>query len=259
MDGVLFHGDRVLPGARALLDRIAGFPHVFLTNNPILPPRQVADRLERLGLGRPEEDLILTSAEATAAWLAAEHPGFRYFAVGAEGLHEALSRWGVPDARNADFVVTGEGAGLDFESLTTGINLILKGGARLVATNPDATVDATAADGSHLVLPGGGSLVAPFAVATGVEPVIIGKPRPLLYRMAMGRLATKPEACVMVGDRPDTDITGAARLGMRSALVRTGRFAPGECYPEGLPAPTWDVDSLAALVAVWEQAGVLGD
>jgi len=255
MDGVLYHGERALPGAEDLLRRLREVPHAFLTNNPILPPREVAERLYRLGLGRPDSRLVVTSAEATAAWLAREHPGFRYFAVGAEGLHRALRAEGVEDAENADFVVTGEGEGLDFASLTRGINLILKRGARLVATNPDTTVDATR-NGEHLILPGGGALAAPFAKATGREPVFIGKPAPLLYEMAMARLGAEAGDCIMIGDRPDTDILGAARLGMRAALVRTGRFAPGEPYPPGLPAPTWDVDSLPDLIQVWAGQGI---
>lgn len=246
MDGVLYHGDAVLPGALDFMAGIADLPHVFLTNNPILPPAAVAERLARLGFARPDERLVVTSAEATAAWLAGERPGFRYFAVGAEGLHRALREHGVEDAENADFVVTGEGPGLDFDTLTTGINLILKRGARLVATNPDNTVDATR-DGRHIVLPGAGALVAPFAVAAGVAPVFIGKPAPLLYEMAIARIGVRAEDCIMVGDRPDTDIAGAARLGMRTALVRTGRFRPGEPYPSDLARPTWDLDSLAAL------------
>lgn len=256
MDGVLYHGEKALPGAIDLLQRIARVPHVFLTNNPILPSTEVADRLQRLGFVRPDPRLIVTSAAATAAWLAREKPGFRYFAVGGQGLHSALREAGVEDLDNADYVVTGEGPGLDFEQLTRGINLILKRGAKLVATNPDTTVDTTR-DGVHLILPGGGALVAPFAAATGAAPVFVGKPAPLLYEMAMERLGAVAEDCIMVGDRPDTDILGAARLGMRAALVRTGRFAPGEAYPSDLPRPDWDAVSLPELLAKWERDGVL--
>jgi len=99
--------------------------------------------------------------------------------------------------------------------------------------------------------------VAPFEVATGRKAVVIGKPEPLLYEMAMERLGAAPAHCVMVGDRPDTDIAGAARLGMRTALVRTGRFAPGDPWPAGIPRPDWDSESLAELILSLEAAGVL--
>ena len=253
MDGVLFHGDRVLPGAARFLHAIAALPHCFVTNNPIRTPQQISDHFAALGLPRPRPERILTSALATAAWLSLEKPGFRYYPVGAPGLDEALRAVGSYDAEAADFVVVGEGPGLDFHTLTTGINLILKRGARLVSTNPDHNVDADR-DGRHQVLPGGGALVAPFAVATGVEPVVVGKPHPLLYRMAVDRLALAAGDCVMVGDRPDTDIAGAQALDMATALVRSGRFGPGAGLPAGI-RPDWDTDSLTELAEEWRSLG----
>lgn len=247
MDGVLFHGERALPGAQALIEGLAATPHVFVTNNPIRTPEEIARGFAAIGLPAPDPGLILTSALATARWLDHVKPGFRYFAVGAGGLEVALSEVGTPDAEAADVVVVGEGPGLDYETLTTGINLILTRGARLVGTNPDATVDAYR-DGRHLVLPGGGSLIAPFTSATGVTPTIVGKPEPLLYEMALERLGCPANRCLMIGDRPDTDILGAERLGMWTALVRTGRFPPGCPPPKGLRGPDLDCDGLPELM-----------
>lgn len=255
MDGILFHGDRVLPGADDLLRAIAPMPHCFVTNNPIRSPAEVAAHLAALGLPPPDPARVMTSAMATADWLASERPGFRYFAVGAGDLHEALRRVGTEDELDADFVVVGEGPGLDFDSLTTGINLILQRGARLVGTNPDPDVDAIH-DGRHRVLPGGGALIAPFAVATGRTPVFIGKPHPGLFRMALGFLGVDAPDCVMIGDRPDTDILGAQRLGMRTALVRTGRFAVADPLPPGC-APDWDVADLPTLLRHWREQGLV--
>lgn len=231
----------------------AGIPHCFVTNNPIRTQEGIQRHFAALGLPVPNADQIVTSALATAVWLDERCPGFRYFAVGARGLHDALSRVGVEDPVNADFVVVGEGEGIDFEALTVGINLILQGGAELVCTNPDDNVDETV-DGRHRVLPGDGALVAPFAVATGREPVFIGKPHPLLYRMASRQMGLAPEDCVMVGDRPDTDIAGAAALGMRTALVRSGRFARGLPLDAGV-LPDWDCDDLPALLSTWCLSG----
>lgn len=249
MDGVLYHGEKAVPEALGFMSAIAHLPHAFITNNPILPPQAVAGRLERLGFRRPSEAQIITSAEATALWLSRQKPEFHYYAVGGEGLHLALRLKGVEDSKGADFVVVGEGAGIDYEVITTGVNLILKHGAQLVCTNPDHSVDANA-DGQHLVLPGGGALVSPFAIAAETDPVFIGKPHPLLYQIAMERLGVGPDRCLMVGDRPDTDIAGAAALGMKTALVRTGRFLPGTPLPENLPKPDWDVESLGQLLRV---------
>lgn len=247
MDGVLYHGDSPLPGAAELLRRIAHRPHAFVTNNPIRTPEQVADAFAAMGLPRPDPQSVITSALATARWLARGRTGLRYFAVGAGGLDQALRSVGRPDAQAADVVVVGEGPGLDYETLTTGINLILGRGARLVCTNPDTTVDGLR-DGQPAVLPGGGALVAAFAAATGVTPTVIGKPEPLLYEMALERLGCVAGACLMVGDRPDTDIAGAERLGMWTALVRTGRFAPGQAWDCGLPRPDFDTLDLPDLM-----------
>lgn len=252
MDGVLYHGDQVLPHARAFLGATAGIRRVFLTNNPIASPAQVAQRLDHMGLGRPAEAEILTSGVATARYLAERKPGFRYFCIGAAGLDAELARYGVADAEQADFVVVGEGPGIDFANLTRGINLVLQQGAELISTNPDDTVDAYL-DGRHQILPGGGALVAPFEVATGTRALTIGKPHPLLYEMALATLGVGPADCIMIGDRPDTDIAGAQRLGIRSALVRTGRFGPGDPWPAGQERPDWDVSDLSALLTAWWQ------
>jgi HAD superfamily hydrolase (TIGR01450 family) len=246
MDGVLYHGDAVLEGAARFVSRIPPPRRLFVTNNPIRSPENVALKLSQMGFADIDETQVLTSAEATANWLQRQKPDFRYFAVGAEGLHEALRKHGTEDSEAADFVVVGEGPGIDFNNLTTAINLIIGRKARLVSTNPDTTVDATAG-GQHIVVPGGGALVAPFEVAAGRKAIVIGKPEPLLYEMAMQRLGTGPSDCIMIGDRPDTDILGAQRLGMRTALVRTGRFAPGELLPDGVNEPDWDVESLTEL------------
>ncbi|MCB1773692.1 MAG: HAD-IIA family hydrolase [Gammaproteobacteria bacterium] len=250
MDGVLFHGERALPGAADFLSWLLRRPHRFVTNNPIRSPAEVVAHFRALGLPEPDVGAIITTAQATATWLADQQPGFRYFAIGAGDLHAALSAVGREDAAHADFVVVGEGPGLDYESLSIAINLVLKQGARLVSTNPDANVDAMV-DGVHRVLPGGGALVAAVAVATGVQPTVIGKPNPLLFRLALASLGLQPGQCIMVGDRPDTDIAGALALGMRTALVRTGRFGVADALPESVH-PDWDVADLAALIAAWK-------
>lgn len=250
MDGVLYHGSRVLPHAIAFMRAVAAIPRVFITNNPIATPVQVADRLAGMGFERPDPAQILTSALATARYLARRRPGFRYFAVGAPGLDAELSRFGIADAEHADYVVVGEGEGLDYERLTRGIDLILEQGAELISTNPDPTVDAYV-DGRHCVLPGGGALVAPFEVATGRRALTIGKPHPLLFEMALQQLGFNASDCIMVGDRVDTDIAGAQALGIPAALVRTGRFGPDAAWPDDLPPPTWDAPDLRQLLREW--------
>lgn len=250
MDGVLFHGEHVLPGAVDFLHNIAATPHLFLTNNPILLAEQVVQKFARIGLPEITAEMVLTSGEATARYLHNIHPGYSYFAVGADGLHRMLARYGTENSLDPDFVVIGEGPGLNYHSLQMGVNFVLKQGARLISTNPDLTVDAVE-DGRHRVLPGGGALVAPFEAATGRKAVVIGKPNPLMFEMAIRQLGVAASECVMIGDRPDTDIAGATMIGMQTAMVRTGRFAVGESWPSELAAPDWDVSSLAELYNCW--------
>ncbi|KAI9010565.1 protein NagD [Hyaloraphidium curvatum] len=247
MDGVLYRGDSAIPAALDFMRAIRDVPHIFLTNNSSVTPEAVAAKLKKLGFDGIPAELILTSAMATASYLARETADFRYFAIGGPGLHAALAAVGKEDLTDPDYVVVGEGPGLTYESLTLGLGLLVRGRAKLIGTNPDANVDGTV-NGKPAVLPGGGALVAPFAAGSGKEPIFIGKPAPSLYLEALRRLdAVRPEDAIMVGDRPDTDIKGAAELGIRTVLVRTGRFGPGEPYPKGLPKPDYDIASLAEL------------
>lgn len=249
MDGVLYHGEHTLPGALDFMQALAHLPTAFVTNNPIRSPEAVADNLAARGFARPDARHVITSGAVTARWLHAQRPGFRYFAIGAAGLHEQLAQFGHADRERADVVVVGEGPGIDFEQLAIAINLIEQDGAMLVSTNPDTSVDAVR-DGRHWVLPGGGALVAPIVAATGVQLITIGKPQPWLYEAALQALGTEASRSLMIGDRPDTDIEGAARLGIRTALVRTGRFPPGAPYPAHLHAPDVDVQHLSDLLAL---------
>ncbi len=246
MDGVLFHGMNPIEGAIDFMQSIEHIPHVFVTNNPIRLPKSMADKMAEIGFKRPEEKLIITSGEATATWLKQQKADFGFFAIGADGLRQSLQKYGHEDKDNADYVVVGEGEGLDYASLTTGINLIIKQGAQLISTNPDTSVDAFY-KGKRAILPGAGALVAPLIIATGMTPITIGKPEPLLYEIALQKLGFLAKDCLMIGDRPDTDILGAQQLGIQTALVRTGRFSSGNQLPDNMSAPDWDVENLSQL------------
>jgi HAD superfamily hydrolase (TIGR01450 family) len=246
MDGILFHGMQPIDGAIDFMHHIAQIPHVFITNNPIRSPQAMADKMADIGFQRPDHSLIITAGEATAMWLSQQKKQFRFFAIGAKGLHQSLQQYGIADKENADYVVVGEGEGLDYAAITTGINLLIKKGAQLISTNPDTSVDAFFR-GKRAIMPGGGALVAPFVVATGQQPITIGKPNPLLYEIALQTLGVSAQECLMIGDRPDTDIVGAQRLGIQTALVRTGRFLPTDSLPSTMSAPDWDVNNLQQL------------
>ncbi|MCK5727427.1 MAG: HAD-IIA family hydrolase [Thiotrichaceae bacterium] len=244
MDGVLYQGNNAIDEAINFINNIK-IPKCFITNNPTLLAGDIASKLSKMGYFNISKDSIITSGVATANYLQQLKPNYHYYAVGAEALHQTLAQYGTADNKNADFVVVGEGIGLSHESLTIGINLILQNKAQLISTNPDTTLDGSCGQ-KPCTFPGGGALVAPFEVATASKAITIGKPHPLLYKMALQQLNQPHHHCLMIGDRPDTDIAGASALGIQTALVRTGRFKPEDPLPLSIK-PDYDIESLSEL------------
>ncbi|KGJ75165.1 HAD family hydrolase [Cryobacterium roopkundense] len=218
MDGVLVHENQALPGAAELLQEWTdtGTPFLVLTNNSIYTPRDLSARLRSSGLNVPE-DRIWTSALATADFMQAQLPGGTAFVIGEMGITTALHEAGFTMTEtNPDFVVVGETRNYSFEAITKAIRLIL-GGARFIATNPDAT--GPSADGP---MPATGAIAALITKATGMEPYIVGKPNPMMFRSAMNKIGAHSENTAMIGDRMDTDIVAGIEAGLHTILVMTG-------------------------------------
>ncbi len=218
MDGVLVREEQPIPGADRFLARLRelGAPFLVLTNNSIYTPRDLAARLAANGLQVPEQ-AIWTSALATARFLRDQRPGGSAFVIGESGLTTALHDAGYTlTERSPDYVVLGETRTYSFERITRAIRLIA-GGARFIATNPDAT--GPSLDGP---LPATGSVAALISRATGVEPYYVGKPNPLMMRSALNAIDAHSETAAMIGDRMDTDIVSGLEAGMETILVLTG-------------------------------------
>ncbi len=219
MDGVLVHEELALPGAAALLQRWVEQERRFLvlTNNSTFTPRDLAARLETSGLRIPEVN-IWTSALATADFLANQSGGGgRAFVIGEAGLTTALHEAGfIITEVKPDFVVLGETRNYSFEAITTAIRLIV-GGARFIATNPDAT--GPSAQG---LLPATGAVAAMITAATQRHPYVVGKPNPMMFRSALNRIDAHSETTAMVGDRMNTDIVAGMEAGLFTVLVLTG-------------------------------------
>lgn len=222
MDGVLVHENHPIPGAAELIERWVATSKRFLvlTNNSIYTPRDLAARLRASGLEVPEENLW-TSALATAEFLKDQvkntgAPG-RCFVVGEAGLTTALHEAGmILTDTNPDYVVLGETRTYSFGTITKAIRLIL-GGARFIATNPDVTGP------SHEgVLPATGAIAALITAATSMEPYIVGKPNPMMFRSAMRKIDAHSETTAMIGDRMDTDIVAGIEAGLHTVLVLSG-------------------------------------
>lgn len=245
LDGVLHRGADLIAAAPRVLDRARAqhIPLLFLTNNSGSTPAQVADRLVALGLhARPQE--VLTSAQATAAMIAAQDlAAAEAFVIGGPGIRDALSEVGVRvvdgEPRHVDLVVVGWDPAADYARLRTAC-LLVERGAELIATNPDASFPA--ADG---LWPGAGALLAVITTTTGATPVVVGKPFPPMFEEARRRTgAARP---LMVGDRLDTDIAGAATAGWDSALVLTGVSRPAD-LPSAPALPTYVASDIGALL-----------
>ena len=218
VDGVLVHEGHVLPGASELIAKwqAEGTPFLVLTNNSIYTPRDLSARLVAGGLNVPE-DRIWTSALATAAFLDKQQPKGTAYVIGESGLTQALHDIGYTQTElNPDYVVLGETRNFNFENLTKAIRLI-NNGARFIATNPDAT--GPSADGP---LPATGSVAALITKATGMEPYIVGKPNPMMFRSAMRKIGAHSESTGMIGDRMDTDVVAGIEAGLHTVLVLTG-------------------------------------
>ena len=243
MDGVLVHEEQPIPGASDFIAALqaSGRRFLVLTNNSIYTPRDLRARLSSSGIDIPEES-IWTSALATAKFLDDQRPGGTAYVIGEAGLTTPLHEIGyVLTERDPEYVVLGETRTYSFEAITRAIRLI-EGGARFIATNPDASGPST--EGS---LPATGAVAALISRATGVEPYYVGKPNPLMMRSALNRLDAHSETTVMIGDRMDTDIISGLEAGMRTVLVLTGstRATQVERFPY---RPTRIVDSIADLV-----------
>jgi NagD protein len=218
MDGVLVSGRTIIPGADAFIERLKarGVEYLVLTNNPLYTPVDLAHRLQTISLDVPAER-IFTSAIATARFLQAQKPDGTAFVIGESGLTEAVHAVGyVITDHDPDYVVLGETHSYNVELITKAIRLVATG-ARFIATNPDPSGPT-----EEGIVPACGAMAALIEVASGVSPFFVGKPNPLMMRMALNFLDVHSEDTVMIGDRMETDILAGVESGMETILVLTG-------------------------------------
>ena len=218
MDGVIYHGNHILPGAAEFIHWLQDEhkEYLFLTNNSGMTPRELCQKLQRMGLDVPEEHFY-TSALATAAFLADQAPGCSVYALGEAGLLNALYDAGITmNDVNPDYVVVGEGRSYSLDTLTKATNLVMQG-AKLIGANSD--VSGPIENG---IAPACRALVAPIEMATGTQAYFCGKPNPLMMRTGLNLLGCHSAEAVMVGDRMDTDVISGMESGMNTVLVLSG-------------------------------------
>ena len=218
MDGVIYHGNQILPGVREFIQWLHDEhkEYLFLTNNSGYTPRELHQKLARMGLDVPEEHFY-TSALATAAFLKEQAPGCSVFAIGEVGLLNALYDAGFTmNDVNPDYVVVGEGRAYSLDTLTKATNLVMAG-AKLIGANSD--VSGPIENG---IAPACRALVAPIELATGKSAYYVGKPNPLMMRTGLDLLGVHSQEAAIIGDRMDTDILAGIECGLDTALVLSG-------------------------------------
>jgi len=218
MDGVIYHGNKLLPGVTDFLAWLeaSGKKYLFLTNSPERTPKELHEKLKRLGINVGEEHFY-TSALATASFLANQKPNGSAYIIGDAGLIYALYNVGYTvNNVNPDYVVVGDTHSYNFEMIQMAVNLVIKG-AKLIGTNPDVSGPV-----EHGIAPSTKALIAPIEIATGKKAYYVGKPNPLMMRIALKRLGVKREDAIVIGDRMDTDVRCGLESEIDTLLVLSG-------------------------------------
>ncbi|CAL1519008.1 HAD-IIA family hydrolase [Chitinophaga sp. MM2321] len=219
MDGVIYKGSEPIPGAVEFINglRDKGLPFLFLTNNSQRTSRDVCYKLNKMGFRVNDTD-IFTCAMATARYLASKKENGTAYVIGEGGLLTELYNAGYSIVDDQpDYVIIGEGRTIMLESVDKAINMIMKG-AKLIATN----LDPNCPMGGGKYRAGCGALVAMLECASGIKAFSVGKPSPVMMRMARKALQLTTDETVMIGDTMGTDILGAGSMGFTTVLTLSG-------------------------------------
>lgn len=223
MDGVLWKADAPIGDLAETFRRIRerGLKYIFATNNSTKTSEQYAARLKQFGV-EAEPWQVVTSSQAAAYAMAQRFgPGTKVFMIGEDGIRVPLEERGfeiltVEEASEAEVVVMGLDREITFQKAVEA-TLLVRRGIPFYATNPDKTFPTPRG-----LIPGAGAWYSIITTATGVEPIVAGKPFPFLMQLSLEKLGTNKEETLVVGDRLDTDIAAGQAVGCPTALVLSG-------------------------------------
>jgi 4-nitrophenyl phosphatase len=247
MDGVLWRGDEPMSGLKEffafLRQNRVGF--VLATNNASRTPEQYVAKLARFGV-EVSPECVLTSSQAAAAYLATiAPPGTRVYAIGEEGVRRALEERGfVLASERAAYVVVGWDRQLTWDKLATAA-LLIHAGAGFIGTNPDTNFPTEQGP-----VPGNGAQLVALEAATGVAPVVIGKPEPRMYEEALRRMGAYSDTTAVLGDRLGTDIAGGVQAGLTTVLVLSGITTEADLAASSVQ-PDLVCADITELVQIW--------
>lgn len=226
MDGTLYLGEQLFDFTKELLQQIrrTGGKYLFITNNSSKSVADYVRKMERLGIETTKED-FMTSAQATAFYLRKNHPGKTLYVCGTESFKEELREAGfavTQDLEQVECVVMGFDTELTFKKL--------EDVCRLLCTNPDMPYIASHPDlccpteyGSVVDC---GSICIGIKNSTGREPIVVGKPQPLMVELAMEAMGCTREETAVFGDRIHTDVMSGLNAGVKGVLVLSGETTP---------------------------------
>lgn len=218
MDGVIYHGNKLLPGVKEFVEWLKKEKKqfIFLTNSSERTPKELQEKMHRLGIS-VDRNHFYTSALATAAFLSSQRPKGSAYIIGEAGLINALYNVGYTmNNVDPDYVVMGESKSYSYERIEHAVNLVIKG-ARLIGANPD--ISGPVENG---IAPATKALIAPIEIATGKQAYFVGKPNPLMMRIALRKLGMQRENSIIIGDRMDTDIIAGIESEIDTCLVLSG-------------------------------------
>lgn len=228
MDGVLWRSNQPIGDLAATFAEIhdRNLAVVLATNNSTLTPLQYLQRLKSFQINGLEEWQIITSSEATAQYLHQQYSdGGAIFIVGEEGVEQALLNQGFSlGDKDVKAVVVGMDRKLSFQKLRQA-TLLIRNGALFIGTNPDRTFPTPEG-----LIPGAGAILAFLEAATYQEPLVMGKPSPWMYQVALARLKLEAGDALVIGDRLETDIAGAQEIGCQTGLVLSGVSSEADAY-----------------------------
>lgn len=246
LDGVLIRGDEPLPGAAEGVETLKEIGRVAVfSNNSTRSRREFAARLQGLGFALQREEVV-NSAYVAARYLLDQAGPTSVFVIGEAGLEEELELAGhrLTGPEEARFLIAGMDRGLTYEKLSQALQALLCG-AEFIATNADPTFPTPQGQ-----VPGAGAVVGAITGMGFPPEEIVGKPSPVAFKVALDAAEVgDPKECLLIGDRPETDILGAKQSGLDSALVLTG-VGQLEDLRGTKFRPTWVAESLADLVGI---------
>ncbi len=248
MDGVIWKADAPIGDLPSIFERIRarGLKYVFATNNSTRTSEQYVEVLKELGAD-VEPWQVVTSSHGVAHAVAQKFPrGTKVFMIGEDGIRMALEERGfeilsVEEAPQAQAVVMGIDRTINFQKVVEA-TLLVRNGIPFYATNTDKTFPTPRGE-----IPGSGAWISVITTATGIQPIIAGKPFPFLMELSLEKLGTEKEETLVVGDRLETDIAAGQAVGCPTALVLSG-VSTKEQAEAWKPPPTIIAASLNDLV-----------